>query len=215
MVRINDMHYDELLNLLEKVSRALEILINYRVGKEISKEEKENFKEYIIEIGEKLGFSLPLHGKIVTKVLLRKPWIMEKLGVAGIINELLFLLLRMSKEICTKELDKRSYSINEDQLSKIKGNESYKGYVYEALGRLWLREVIGRYWSNVEYFIYDNIDIDAISKERSGDIIFIYAAEIKSGKIKRDDIDKFVNRLNSLKQYWKEEMKHDKTIKKI
>jgi hypothetical protein len=31
------------LIFLEKASKALEILINYRIGKEISKEEKENF----------------------------------------------------------------------------------------------------------------------------------------------------------------------------
>jgi hypothetical protein len=209
------MSYGELLDFLVKVSKALEILRDYRSGKEISKEEKEDFRRIILEIGEKLRIPLLFNGKIVTKFLLRKyrP-IMKVLGMKDIADELLFFLLRTFKEACTKEVDKKTYLISEE-LKRIKIHENYKGYIFEALGRLWLREVIGGHWQDVEYFIHDSSEIDALSKEKSGDMIFINAAEIKSGKIKRKHIDKFVENLNSLEQYWKEEMKHNKTIRKF
>jgi hypothetical protein len=63
------------------------------------------------------------------------------------------------------------------------------GFLCEALGRLWLREVQGGVWSNARYEIIDTKYVDALTEEKEGIRINLYVAEIKR-TLKHDDVKK-------------------------
>jgi hypothetical protein len=50
-----------------------------------------------------------------------------------------------------------------------KKDEGKIGFLCEALGRLWLREVQGGDWSNARYEIIDKKDVDALAEKREGE----------------------------------------------
>jgi hypothetical protein len=50
------------------------------------------------------------------------------------------------------------------------------GFLREALGRLWLREVQGGIWSKSRYEIIGAKDVYALAEEREGEIINLYVA---------------------------------------
>jgi hypothetical protein len=88
------------------------------------------------------------------------------------------------------------------------------GFLRDALGRLWLREVQGGVWSNTRYEIIATKDVDALAEEREGDRINLYVAEIKR-TLKRDDVKKIEETIDVLKDYAVGRKSIEKTVKSI
>jgi len=88
------------------------------------------------------------------------------------------------------------------------------GFLCDALGRLWLREVQGGVWSNTRYEIIDTKDVDALAEEREGDRINLYIAEIKR-TLKHDDVKKIEKTIDVLKDYAVGRKSIEKTAKSI
>jgi hypothetical protein len=207
----------ELLELASLLNRVLPLIIKSRSG-EISAEERKELDEGVKNLLELLGVATPLGGKLAAYVAARKPGpVMRALGIADAVDTVLELVARMSQMIVRTELDSRilggaltaSPTISEG----IDGGKA--GFLCEALGRLWLREVQGGIWSNTRYEIIGAKDVDALAEEREGEILNLYVAEIKR-TVEQDDVRKIEGTIDVLRKDYADARKSiEKTIKSV
>jgi len=216
LTRFSDMDDKNLLDFLGKVSDVLEGLMRYRRGEEISIDEVHRLRGEAINILKTVGLPLPFEGFIAKRILVRRPGpFMRVIGVSEAVDCLIDLILRMCKMAGVKEADGRIERMIRTDPSRIGEYGNYKGYLYEVIGRMWLRDIVG--WHNLDYFIHvvDNrvAELDAVACERVGDTVQIYAAEIKS-RPKKKHLRKMRENLEALKAYWKEELKRRPDIRR-
>jgi len=193
---------EELLELASLLNRVLPLVLKARQG-EISSEERKELEAGVKNLLDLLGVATPLGGKLAAYIASRKPGpILKAAGIADAVDTFLELVARMSQIIVRAEFDSRilggalttSTSVFE------KKDEGKVGFLCEALGRLWLREVQGGDWSNARYEIIDKKDVDALAEKREGDRIDLYVAEIKR-TLKHDDVKKIEETIGELKDY--------------
>jgi hypothetical protein len=206
----------ELLELASLLNRVLPLIIKARQW-EISSEERKELEAGVKNLLDLLGVATPLGGQLAAYMASRKPGpILKAVGLAGAVDTVLELVARMSQIIVRAEFDSRilggalttSTSVFE------KKDEGKVGFLCEALGRLWLREVQGGDWSNARYEIIDKKDVDALAEKREGDRIDLYVAEIKR-TLKHDDVKKIEATIDVLKDYAEGRKSIEKTVKSV
>jgi hypothetical protein len=207
---------EELLKLASLLNRVLPLVNKARHG-EISSEERKELEADVKNLLDLLGVATPLGGKLAAYIASRKPGpILKAAGIADAVDTFLELVARMSQIIVRAEFDSRilggalttSTSVFE------KKDEGKIGFLCEALGRLWLREVQGGDWSNARYEIIDKKDVDALAEKREGDRIDLYVAEIKR-TLKHDDVKKIEATIDVLKDYAEGRKSIEKTVKSV
>jgi hypothetical protein len=207
----------ELLELASLLNRVLPLIIKSRSG-EISAEERKELGDGIKDLLELLGVATPLGGKLAAYVATRKPGpVMKALGIADAVDTVLELVARMSQIIVRTELDSRilggaltaSPTISEG----IDGGKA--GFLCEALGRLWLREVQGGIWSNARYEIIGAKNVDALAEVREGEKLNLYVAEVKL-TLAQKHVEKIKGTIDVLrKDYAAARKSIEKTIKSV
>jgi len=197
----------ELLELASCLNRALPLIIKARSG-EISTEERKELEVCVKRVLELLGIATPLGGHIAATIAARRPGpIMRKIGMADAVDAALELLMKLSQIAVRTEFDSRILGGYPQSIPRGVDDER-AGFICEALGRLWLREVRGGVWSKARYEIIDARDYDALAEEVEGERVNLYVAEIKK-TLKQDHIGKIENMVDYLKKYcdWRKQMK--------
>jgi len=206
---------EELLELASRLHHVLPLIIKARSG-QVSIEERGELEVGIKDVLELLGIPTPFGGRLATSILTRR-WrpLMEMTGISSAVDSLLELMVRLTQIVVRAEFDSRILggSIPSPQsISKI--DDERAGFVCEALGRLWLRDVVGGDWDNVQYAIIDARDYDALAERRVGERVNLYVAEIKK-TLKQDHIGKIEDMVDYLKKYYEQRKQREKTIKSI
>jgi len=207
---------EELLELASRLHHVLPLFIKARSG-QVSSEELRELEAGIKDVVELLGISTPFEGRLATRIVTRR-WrpLMEMTGISSAVDSLLELMVRLTQIVVRTEFDSRILggSIPSPQYISRWIDDERAGFICEALGRLWLREVMGGDWENVQYMIIDAIDCDALAERRVGEEVNLYVAEIKKN-LKNNHIGKIENMVDHLKKYYEQRKQREKTIKSI
>jgi hypothetical protein len=217
---------EELLKLASLLNRVLPLVTKARHG-EISSEERKGLEADVKNLLDLLGVATPLGGKLAAYIASRKPGpILKAAGIADAVDTFLELMARMSQIIVRAEFDSRILggALTTSPPVFDKKDESKTGFLCEALGRLWLKEVQAGVWSDARYVIIEKRDmdtlavvkdVDALAEERVGDRLNLYVAEIKR-TFTQNHVEKIKDTIDILrKDYSDRRMNVDKTIKSI
>jgi len=205
----------ELFAFVEELRDVLEKLRRHRTGEELKDEELESLRKGIVDVLDKLGVNLPLKGKVVSRLLTKKPGPLSKImGFASDVDEIIYLLMKMCKKVAVDNMDKRVRGISNsepEEEDKLKSLGGHVGLLCESLGRLWLKDVVGKEWQGLDYMITDGWDFDGIVESRSGDQLLVSVAEIKRC-FANEDVEGLLKNLKALKGYYRTQ--RDRSIKK-
>ncbi len=207
----------ELLEFASLLNKVLPLIIKARSG-EISVADRAELKAGIKNLLDMLGVATPLGGRLATYIATRKPgFILKRVGIADAVDTILELVAKMSQIIVRAELDFRilrgGFTVSP---SIFEGRDWGKvGFLCEALGRLWLKEVQGGVWSNARYEIIGTKDVDVLAEEREGERLNLYVAEIKR-TLDQDDVKKIEGTIDMLRNVYAEGRKSiEKTVKSV
>jgi hypothetical protein len=207
----------ELLELASCLNRGLPLIVKARSG-EISTEERKELEVGVKRVLELLGIATPLGGRLATIIAARKPGpIMRKIGVADAVDAALELLMRLSQIAVRTEFDSRilEESLPESPLTFKGIDDDRAGFVCEALGRLWLREVKGGDWSTARYEIIGVRDVDALAEHKEGETLNLCVAEIKR-TLRWDHVENIEDLVSDLKKhYFAEKRRIERTIRSL
>ena len=205
---------EELLELASRLHHVLPLFIKARSG-QVSSEELRELEAGIKDVVELLGISTPFEGRLATRIVTRR-WrpLMEMTGISSAVDSLLELMVRLTQIVVRTEFDSRILggSIPSPQYISRGIDDERVGFICEALGRLWLREVMGGVWDKARYEIIDAGDCDALAEEKEGERVKLYVAEIKK-TLKHDHIGKIEYMVDYLKKKYCDWRKQMKTIK--
>jgi hypothetical protein len=192
---------EELLELASLLNRVLPLVLKACQG-EISSDERKELEAGVKNMLDLLGVATPLGGKLAAYIASRKLGpLLKAAGIADAVDTFLELVARMSQIIVRAEFDSRILGGALTTSTPVfeKKDEGKVGFLCEALGRLWLREVQGGDWSNARYEIIDKKDVDALAEKREGDRIDLYVAEIKR-TLDHDDVKKIEETIDVLRE---------------
>lgn len=206
----------ELFAFVKELGDVLEKLGRHRTGEELKDEELESLRKGIVDVLDKLGVNLPLKGKVVSRLLTKKAGPLSKImGFASDVDEIIYLLMKMCKKVAVDNMDKRVRGISNsepEEEDKLKSLGGHVGLLCESLGRLWLRDVVGKEWQDLDYRIIDNkCEFDGIVESRSGDQLLVSVAEIKRC-FANEDVGGLLKNLKALDGYY--HTQRDRSIKK-